>query len=304
MNEISIELSQKFSDALYIGCMNHDSRSIEFFRKHEISPKDAIVFELGSKRGKYNENVEFLDALGIDRVCDFSLFLEQIKNRASKGLLQQISFDVSAFDREMIASILLLLFQLRSKIQLIQLLYYPMKFQRPSFSLDEATNFGPLHSVFFGNTSMSREKLTLVLGAGFELGKAVGAIDVLEPDRVYCFHPVGTDIAFEDAVARANMNFEFIDDTRLLSAYNLTKPVEAYNQLRQVVDFELNERNVLLFLSGPKIFAALGMIIALVYHPAVMVWHYKTIQERMVEGVSNIEASEREVIFRFTFNSI
>ncbi|MGV1926553.1 hypothetical protein ACQZ6S_14740 [Agrobacterium tumefaciens] len=302
---IPVAEPDKLEVNIYIGCLGYEHRSIEALRQLDTTKQSKIklLFDYRSESDHcYRENKIEIGATKSDVFDDFETFLTQIRNRISQEHAPNIQFDVTSFDRKKLALILELLFNNSSLIGTVILTYFPRQFVEPSDELEEVLEFGPVTPRFVGEASYERDSLSLIVGAGYEFGRVIGAIDVLEPELTYCMFPVGTDPRFERAVARNNLEFGFLDDPNLLIPYSVLNPYSTYFSLRRLIQVELNERNVLVLPLGPKIFAALSIIIALIYSPAVMVWRYSTEDLRRPTSLSDARASGEVALFAFTFS--
>lgn len=306
MTEISIVDPKTVSADLLIGCVGYENRSIEVLRKLKNAKFEGTSIMFDYRSGdlfSYSRNRD--DPL-VDRtmlIDDFQEFETQIESHLEAEGKISILLDVTSLDREKIAFLLQSFFRNRNYIQDITICYFPQTFVEPSQSLDIVRSFGPVIPALIGETSFSRDSLALIIGAGFEYGRAVGAIDLLEPDRIYCMTPVGTDPRFEDAIEKNNLEFSFLDDDELLLKYDLRRPESLYHEIRRIVEFEIHERNVLILPLGPKLFAAIAILVAFILHPSVMVWRHSTVSTDAPGSTSDAHASGVEVRFAFRFVS-
>ncbi|NWJ27666.1 hypothetical protein [Rhizobium sp. RM] len=295
----------KLEVSIHIGCLGYEHRSIEALRRLESAKasKTKLLFDYRSELDHcYIENRREIDKSGCIIINDLKTFLAQIRLHIAKEIAPTVQLDVTSFDRKKLALILEVLFESSASIGAVILTYFPRQFAEPSGELEEVLEFGPVTPRFVGEVSYERDSLSLIVGAGYEFGRVIGAIDVLEPELTYCMFPVGTDARFERAVARNNLGFSFLDDPNLLIPYSVLNPHSTYFAIRRLIQVELNERNVLVLPLGPKIFAALSIIIALIYSPAVMVWRYSTEDLRRPNSLSDAKASGDVALFAFTFS--
>lgn len=295
----------KIEVSIYIGCLGYEHRSIESLRRLDSAKKSRtkLLFDYRSESDHcYIENKREIGKSDCMIFDDFKEFLEKIQLQITEENFPNIQLDVTSFDRRKLALILDSLFQNSSLVGAIILTYFPRQFVEPSSELEEVLEFGPVTPRFVGEASYERDSLSLIVGAGYEFGRVIGAIDVLEPELTFCMFPVGTDPRFERAVARNNLDFGFLDDPNLLIPYSVLNPYSTYFSMRRLIQAELNERNVLVLPLGPKIFAALSIIIALIYSPSVMVWRYSTEDLRRPNSLRDARASGEVALFAFTFS--
>lgn len=304
MTEISLVEPSNLTADLFIGCIGYEHRSLAALRKIRETGFDgkSIIFDYQSDGlFSYSDNRSDPIVQQATLEADFSEFVQQVKTYLDAGENASILFDVTSFDREKIAILLHLFFSKREKIQEVSICYFPRQFVEPSPSLDIVRSFGPVTPAFIGEASSSRDSLALIIGAGYEYGRAVGAIDLLEPDRVYCMTPVGSDPRFEDAIEKNNLEFSFLEDGELLQKYELSRPENLFYELRRIVEFEVQERNVLILPLGPKLFAATAMLVAYILHPSVMVWRHSTASKDAPNSTSDAHASGTDVRLAFKF---
>lgn len=304
MTDVILLNPKKTTPNLFIGCVGYEHRSLEAYRKNIASGFNghSLIFDYCSgDLFSYPENRYDKSLDQAELINDFDEFLDA----ASKCILEHeqnsVLLDSTSFDREKLALILKHLFDLASSISTVTICYFPRSYCKPTHSLDVVRSFGPVIPAFIGESSYSRDSLTLIVGAGYEYGRAVGAIDILEPDRIYCMTPVGTDPRFEDEIVKNNLEFSFLEDDELLLPYNLLKPEFLFYEVRRIVEFEIQERNVLILPMGPKVFAAVSIMVALILHPSVMVWRHSTATANAPSSTSDATASGVDIRFSFKF---
>ncbi|UOA27127.1 hypothetical protein [Pseudosulfitobacter sp. DSM 107133] len=306
MTEISLIEPNDVKADLFIGCVGYEHRSLEALRKIHNADLDPAMILFDYQSGdlfSYPENRADLIVQNATLVANFGEFMEKVEAYLNASVSASILFDVTSFDREKIAVILQTFFGKRSHIGAVSICYFPRTFVEPSHSLDIVRSFGPVIPAFIGETSSSRDSLALLIGAGYEYGRAVGAIDLLEPDRIYCMTPIGTDSRFEDAIEKNNLGFSFLENEELLQKYDLSRPENLFYEIRRIVEFEVQERNVLILPLGPKLFAAAAMLVAFILHPSVMVWRHSTASKDAPKSTSDAHASGVDVRLAFRFVS-
>ncbi|SIQ19069.1 hypothetical protein SAMN05880582_1011053 [Rhizobium sp. RU20A] len=304
---ISLKLLQPSSVAadIYIGCVGYELRSSEALRTYNLSissrEKLLLDYDCGD-RLSYPRNIEFVRGIDCELFKNTMELIKAIEYRIVGGPKKCVMLDVTSLDRRVMAKVLESLFDLRAYISNIEIIYYPQTFVEPTAVLEQVLTFAPVTSRFVGEASYSRDALSLIVGAGYEYGRIVGAIDVLEPERVYCFHPVGTDSRFEEAIYKNNLGFSFLDNPDFLLPYDLLTPYELYQSLRSLIEVELRERDVLLLPLGPKIFAAISIVIALQLSPSVMVWRHSTTSHSKPSTNLDAVADGKRIDFSFSFS--
>lgn len=295
---------------VFVAALGYERRSIQFLFAENLEEYDRVlVFDYRSDGiHSYDENKQALSANSIsslDLISNKREFVERISTVLSKneGGMSTFTLDCSSFDRGLSAEILLALFRCRDKVSNLEVVYFPQAFSKPSLELDTVTKFGPVLPEFSGSSRSSSEKMCLIVGAGYEFGKVIGAQDSLEPDETIVFTPIGTDEKFEDAVLKANYGFEFIEDRDNIIKYDLCSPEEAFNDLYEIVRHKRATHRLLLLPMGPKIFALFSLLIAIKFHPDVRVWHFST-HKNLAQRTSNAIASGQRISLNFDADAI
>ena len=309
MHELTSNAKKSLPKVL-VGALGYESRSSQFMLSEELdSYQEVLIFDYESENlHSYSDNKEIYRNLlnGRAKRCVSRSEIVEELNRLSRSFQDsgfEISVDFSSLDRGLIADLVLAIYRNRSTIRSLEILYYPQTFSKPQMKLETVTKFGPISPEFSGSSRSSTQKLCMIVGAGYEFGKVIGAQDRLEPDEIYVFSPVGTDPQFEDAVEKANYEFEFIGDVENIINYNLLEPEQTFSSLFELVRHKKSTHRVLLLPMGPKILAVFSLLIAVRFHPDVRVWHYSTHRSGDPQ-ISNAFASGQRIALRFSSAAI
>lgn len=111
-----------------------------------------------------------------------------------------------------------------------------------------------------------------VIGMGFEPGRALGCMDYLEIPEVRLFMPYGVDRRFEQAVQDANAVLIGEAGTQSVLPYKILDPAVTYEKLESLIYGLLPRFRPVIIPLGPKIFAALAMVLAVRMLPRICVW--------------------------------
>lgn len=114
---------------------------------------------------------------------------------------------------------------------------------------------------------------SIILGLGYEAAKAEGANEYFDAQETWVFFPNSPIVEFDHEVEKNNQQMvgRAQRESRLVS-YPVDRPLETFFYLNSLVQ-DLSERSNLLILPfGPKIFAAISFIVAIL-NPSVGVWH-------------------------------
>lgn len=311
MSDIVPVISVDDETTVFVGCIGYEDRSTYLLRERFSGPDiSRLLFDYravdasGSGLCSYDANVEIAKQLSPRTERDFTKFLALMESEVKAQQNASLVIDITSFDRAKIANLILALFSLQGALSQIRLMYSPRIFEPfEMVKFDVVQSFGPVLPEFFGSADGFEKPLSLILGAGYEYGKAVGAVDTLEPDHIYCFRPTGTDPRFDAHIDLANVNFGFMENQENLFRYDLNDAYSLYSDLRKLIEYESVEHSVLLLPLGPKLFAALCLLVATALHPMVMVWRHSTVSAAQPETITDAETTGSIVEFAFRFTS-
>jgi hypothetical protein len=200
----------------------------------------------------------------------FRLFANGLVEASGKKL--RIGVDVSSMNRTMAATTLSSIFAYHNLVESLELFYVPAKFRPPKLTFSRIEQIGAVTPELSGFDSEQALPVALVLGLGYEYGTAVGLINQLEPQLTICLRAIGHDPRFEAAVRRANLQFDFSTYNVEISEYDLLDVRSAYRHIENIIYTLVGNFRVVMVPMGPKIFAALLVLIALKYFGKIAVW--------------------------------
>jgi hypothetical protein len=121
------------------------------------------------------------------------------------------------------------------------------------------TNSTGEFNVPYGGTEMgSNPPLGAIFGLGCEPDLALGALQLLEPNKAWIFKPKGIDPKFDAAMKAANLHIEDIFDVSNFS-YEILKPASARGRLEALLNAIEKSFRLIVVPFGPKIFAWLAI---------------------------------------------
>lgn len=203
-----------------------------------------------------------------------------------------ITIDVSSMSRSVIADIIGTLMRTPCDIR-ARFVYCPAEFLPPGDQIQPVVQRGPVTGDFAGWSNRPDLPPTLILGLGYEYGRALGSLEYLEPSAAWAFSPFGDDTRYENAVARANADLcNLIPSTNLIT-YHVPEPFELCERLDSLIYGLLKFSRPTIVPFGPKIFALASMLVAKVYDGRVSVWR--------VSGDQSEEAIDRRASGRIVF---
>lgn len=131
------------------------------------------------------------------------------------------------------------------------------------------TPVSPVHPYFAG-WGDPLLPIHVVVGLGYEAGKAFGVVQYLEPSVCTSLLPVSAEEKFLDAVQAKNK--EFLARNKRIIRYDVLRPAETYLSLVAFTYGVLRDHRAILLPFGPKILFALSLLVGML-HPQVSVWY-------------------------------
>lgn len=129
----------------------------------------------------------------------------------------------------------------------------------------------PVHPTFSGWTAGPHRPVDVVVSLGYEKGKALGAVEYLEPNRRWIFVPNSPETKFLKTVKAHNRELTSGGGGVQID-YEVLRPRETYFSLLSLVVGLLSEARPVLLPFGPRIFFAISLLVAMTVEEAA-VWH-------------------------------
>lgn len=259
----------------------------------------AIGFEHGIAHS-YVDNKNFFTKQGF---CVFenikktefeALLKKEIGNRINdlspaKELI--IGVDVSCFDRYRLASIVAVVNEVSiTRPASVYFWYALAAFTPPPVNIPPNEVVGPIHGSFAGWFNDPGRPLALVVGLGYEPGKALGAAEYLQATKVVAFFPDSPVEEFSPEVERSNRLILSQLCPEEIVHYRVDDPEMTLARVHSVVTGLCISHNVVLLPLGPKIFSLVSLLERLI-QPEISVWRVSEgswIQPKDVESSGNV----------------
>lgn len=233
---------------------------------------NALAFsENRNWASEHEAHIQALYDYRVDREGRFRDFVAKYLRRKPAGQMKRIFIDVSSMDRSLIARLLNSIFTSIDPPFNLRVCYAPAAFVEPNFHFIPARECAAAIPELSGNLGLHQSSLTLVLGLGFEYGVSLGLLEQFEPDNAVIFMPTGTDDRYDDAVKKANFNFDFGIENAELSRYRVDQPLSVFDSLYSITSNASSLHRVVIAPNGPKIFAAIATVVGLFRAPQVSV---------------------------------
>ena len=153
----------------------------------------------------------------------------------------------------------------------LQIAYSMARFVKPPLAWSTAIRrIAPVNKDFAGWTASPDNPIELVVGLGYEKGKAIGAAEYLEPGDTWLFIPNSPEEKYLKEVQVQNKELLQERQTKQLD-YDVLSPVDAYHSLLSLVRGMTKVARPILLPFGPKVFFGLSLLVAMIIEEAA-VW--------------------------------
>jgi hypothetical protein len=211
--------------------------------------------------GSYRENRAYFESLGFNIIVGLRDDAVDLLTKAflsSASVRPSIFVDISSMSREMIANIALAIQRMRSqKVVSVTIAYARSRFSGP-YAPAPIRLASPIKPSLAGWSSQPEMPLGAIFGLGCEPDLALGALQLLEPNKAWIFKPKGIDPKFDAAMKAANLHIEDIFDVSNFG-YEISKPASARGRLEALLNAIEKSFRLIVVPFGPKIFAWLAI---------------------------------------------
>lgn len=281
MRTIQIDelLTQSFE--LAIATCGYETRSSYIFNTVTFQSNQTLVMDyLCTGVINYDINKSFY--LGIEN-CNFieiderisiriQDFLALVRNEFKDDATLRILIDISSCSRSIMAKLLIAISHVFSGRAEITCVYALSAFDSPPDGELPSHISEPVVGDLSGWSDDLSKPPCAVIGMGFEPGRALGCMDYLEIPEVRLFMPNGVDKRFEIAVREANAVLIDEAGNNSVLPYQILDPAATYEKMESLMFGLLARFRPVIIPLGPKVFAALSMILAIRMLPRVCVW--------------------------------
>jgi hypothetical protein len=261
---------------LYFFALGYEKRCTYIFEKTKATVENSIVFKLeNTKHKQYETNAKVYHDKSFCPVevklgDIFALLKKRIQsiNESTVSIL----FDISSLPRTYIATVLYVLNQISEDgISInITVAYATAKYAKAE-SEGPITTAGPVIPELAGWPEHPNMPTCCVVGLGYENGKALGAIEYIEPNRSWLLRPIGREKKYISDVDKANEDLKDITSMVALD-YDLTKPYRTFKEVDSLVSSLLESYRIVIVPFGPKLFFAISSILTLKHYPSISLW--------------------------------
>lgn len=281
---------------LLVYAVGYEQRSR--FARDIVRAKRSAAFLYGSHGCfSYDANLVAFEKRGdADLASDQSNFPNILEDayvaRSSDRI--HVVLDISCLNKSIIAGAMAILMASFKYVAKISVVYVPGAFDEPPLYMVPAQYFGPAIPQMAGNVGEPYKERCLIMGVGYEYGAALSAIEIIEPDRGFYFHPVGRSPEYEPAVRAANFDFDFGLGKYAIESYRVDDPVSLHGRLRDVVESFIDRGTITIVPFGPKIFSSVASLFALKYPRQISLLRYSLAS---AETAHDVKADDYVVMY-------
>ncbi|GIC75628.1 hypothetical protein [Moritella sp. F3] len=296
-----IAYTDEFDLAIY--GLGYESRSTSAFKNFSTKSARNIVigYETNKTAIKYHENKVYFEeseAELFENNCD--LIVDTVKRIVLETLQKidepRIFLDITVMSRHRLASILFNLLNVLPKSSKITICYNLSYYVDPPEGIQPVKKLGPIIEELGGDLGNLSMPTSVVFGLGYEEHKALGVYNYYDADFSYAFVPKNQYSDFEQTVRLNNAPLLDAVQDRNTFTYDVTNPYTTYIDLKSLIVSLSDVSRTILVPLGPKIFAAIAVILGQEFHPKLPIWRVSSLHSEIpVE-----RASHKEILFSIT----
>lgn len=305
INSISnVEINSILNDIIdcLIVSIGYEERSVNILSLLCSKAKEVLIFGYSTDHElSYDENLEKCKKMGFpvqDNLSDAQFRSSLFSNLDKLGNEWiHISVDVSSFNRTRLAIIIEFFDSYHGDCPIfVDFIYRQAKYSPPHDNVMLNDFFGPVTPYFAGMIGNPSIPTIPVIGLGYEKGKALGAIELLQAEEVWLLLPQSNNQNYSKAVVTANsVLLDSINSNNIIE-YNLFDPAACWVILESLIHGLKKFSRPIFLPLGPKMFAVVSMLVA-TKHRDVGVWRVHTKDEP-----KNRKAGDQAAILRVSYS--
>ena len=275
--------------------LGYESRSTSAFNKHHSdiekcitlgyeSHLDSLFYPSNKKVYEKNEVATFE---GSDETV-----LGKFKNFIDSNVINKearVILDITVMSRHRLAVVIDTLLCSLRKGSSLTVVYSISDYVAPPKDTTPIKKVSEISSDFCGVLGDLSLPTSLVIGLGYEKNKALGLSNYIDAGSEFIFIPRSPNKKFEKMVKTNNSELLDLIPRKNIFYYDVFSPYSTYLDLRSLLISLSDHSRPLLVPLGPKILAALSVVLGREMHPLIPVWrvsseHLELPTERPASG--------------------
>jgi hypothetical protein len=258
-NETSVPPNDLSFD-LAVAAVGYERRCRWIAENCGISAEYKLGLEFGFLREEsYAQNRAYFEGAGwhislAKGSKSFDIIWEVLTKMGVVSRPLKVFIDISSMSREMMANVALAVNRVRLFADIeVTIAYAPSGFSG-SYAPAPIRLAAPITPTLAGWSSRPDKPLGVIMGLGCEPGLALGALQVLEPNKAWVYSPRGFDSRFEESLSKANEHVADIFDVTLFN-YDISDPVTTRGRIDALINAVDRSFRLICIPFGPKIYA-------------------------------------------------
>lgn len=275
--------------------LGYEKRSIFALQssEFEITKKIAIGYLSNTNVHSYSSNKTFFEKNTFEitelGVTGFSDAIKDVLTGRELLEARSVVVDITAMSRGRLAEVVWFVLSNLSVGCKLDIIYTPSEYVIPPLSTTPIKKIEEIIRPLSGAIGDINLPSSLVMGLGYELNKALGVCTYLEPDDYFLLIPVSNEEGFESAVYKNNISIIESASKSSVFKYNVLDTYGSYRDIKELMISLLKTTRPIFLPLGPKILAAIGVLLGFELRPDLPVWrasseHTEDPKERLSGG--------------------
>ena len=258
--------------------LGYESRAITTCNKFKDNIENiiAIGYKEHALAFSYTDNLEFYNSLNVNVIeeSDFDLF-QKLNTIINKDWLDKpinCLLDITVMSRTRLATILMFLMENLKKDSTIKICYELAEYTDAPKEISPIRKIGPIIESLSGSLGDIALPSSMIIGLGYEMGKAIGISNYLDTEQQYILIPQALDKRFELLINENNKTLiDSIPNNHIFN-YDVCELYKSYLNLRELFVAITEISRPIVVPLGPKILSALCVIISKEMDYTLPVW--------------------------------
>lgn len=261
----------------FIGTLGYETRARHFAERTSLRAAkrvaigftDRQVLAYGDNKTWYRQSgYEVLEPTEAEFPGLVRKLLHDLQPSGSDSL--SICIDISSLSRARMAAWVNAIVESQGNVPIVtRFVYSAAKYSPPPPIVAPNRNVDALPG-FVGWSDPSLPT-TAVVGVGYEHNKALGAVEYIDPEKIWAFVPAGHHRSYTRQISMANAAlWDRVPAGRRVS-YDVKRPFDTFSMLESFANGALRSSNLIILPFGPKVFALVALVTACA-HTDVAVW--------------------------------